>query len=134
MRNPVVAAAARRLMPLMLIFASVLLLRGHNFPGGGFVGGLVAALTFVLYAIAFGGASAQAALRVRPVTLIAFGLTIAAATAVWGLAEGALLKGVWPGIAVPGAGELGSPLLFDAGVFLTVCGAVLAVFFELVEG
>ena len=52
--SPIFRTAARLLMPLLLLFSVFLLLRGHNEPGGGFVGGLVAAAAFALYAIAFG--------------------------------------------------------------------------------
>ena len=52
--SPIFRTAARLLMPLLLLFSVFLLLRGHNEPGGGFVGGLVAAAAFALYAVAFG--------------------------------------------------------------------------------
>ena len=51
------AGAPTRWMPLLLLFSIFLLLRGHNEPGGGFVGGLVAAAAFALYAVAFGAHS-----------------------------------------------------------------------------
>ena len=57
-------------MPLLLLFAVFLLLRGHNEPGGGFVGGLVAAAAFALYAIAYGVERARRALLVKPLTLL----------------------------------------------------------------
>ena len=69
--------AARLLMPLLLLFSVFLLLRGHNEPGGGFVGGLVAAAAFALYAIAFGVERARQALLVKPLTLLGAGLLIA---------------------------------------------------------
>ena len=61
-------------MPLLLLFAVFLLLRGHNEPGGGFVGGLVAAAAFALYVIAFGVERARRALLVQPMTLLGVGL------------------------------------------------------------
>ena len=64
-------------MPLLLLFSVFLLLRGHNEPGGGFVGGLVAAAAFALYAIAFGVRRARQALLVKPMTLLGAGLLIA---------------------------------------------------------
>ena len=64
-------------MPLLLLFSVFLLLRGHNEPGGGFVGGLVAAAAFALYAIAFGVKRARQALLVKPMTLLGAGLLIA---------------------------------------------------------
>ena len=54
MTSSILQTATRLLMPLLLLFAVFLLLRGHNQPGGGFVGGLVVASSFVLYSIAFG--------------------------------------------------------------------------------
>ena len=75
--SPIFRTAARLLMPLLLLFSVFLLLRGHNEPGGGFVGGLVAAAAFALYAIAFGVQRARQALLVRPLTLLGAGLLIA---------------------------------------------------------
>ena len=58
MTSSILQTATRFLMPLLLLFAVFLLLRGHNEPGGGFVGGLVVAAAFVLYSIAYGVAAA----------------------------------------------------------------------------
>ena len=67
MTSSILQTATRLLMPLLLLFAVFLLLRGHNQPGGGFVGGLVVAASFVLYSIAFGVDASRRALLVRPV-------------------------------------------------------------------
>ena len=80
--SPIFRTAARLLMPLLLLFAVFLLLRGHNEPGGGFVGGLVAAAAFALYAIAYGVDRARQALLVKPLTLLGVGLLIALASGV----------------------------------------------------
>ena len=48
MTSAILQTATRVLMPLLLLFAVFLLWRGHNQPGGGFVGGLVVASSFVL--------------------------------------------------------------------------------------
>ena len=53
MTSLILQTATRVLMPLLLLFAAFLLWRGHNQPGGGFVGGLVVASSFVLYSLAF---------------------------------------------------------------------------------
>ena len=47
MTSSILQTAARALMPLLLVFAVFLLLRGHNEPGGGFVAGLVVAIAFI---------------------------------------------------------------------------------------
>ena len=80
--SPIFRTAARLLMPLLLLFSVFLLLRGHNEPGGGFVGGLVAAAAFALYAIAYGVERARRALLVKPLTLLGAGLLIALASGV----------------------------------------------------
>lgn len=53
MDSIILRTAARYLMPLFLLFSVIILLRGHNAPGGGFIGGLLAAGAFVFYAIAY---------------------------------------------------------------------------------
>ena len=77
MTSSILQTSARLLMPLLLLFALFLLLRGHNQPGGGFVGGLVVAASFVLYSIAFGVGAARRALLVRPSRLLGIGLLVA---------------------------------------------------------
>ena len=73
MTSSILQTATRVLMPLLLLFAVFLLLRGHNQPGGGFVGGLVVASSFVLYSIAFGVDAGRRALLVTPSTLLGVG-------------------------------------------------------------
>jgi multicomponent Na+:H+ antiporter subunit B len=88
MTSSILQTAARLLMPLLLLFAVFLLLRGHNQPGGGFVGGLVVAASFVLYSIAFGVDAARRALLVRPSRLLGIGLLVALVSGLPGVAVG----------------------------------------------
>jgi multicomponent Na+:H+ antiporter subunit A len=127
--SPIFRTAARLLMPLLLLFSVFLLLRGHNQPGGGFVGGLVAAAAFALYAIAFGAQRARQALLVRPLTLLGAGLLIALVSGLPAAFRGQpFLTASW----IPGT-ALGTPVLFDIGVFLVVGGVVLMMLFSLAE-
>jgi multicomponent Na+:H+ antiporter subunit A len=129
-RSPIFRAAARLLMPLLLVFAVFLLLRGHNEPGGGFVGGLIAGAAFVLYATAFGVQQARQALLVRPLTLLGAGLLIALLGGVPAVLLGQpFLTAVW----LPGPIAAGTPVLFDVGVFLVVTGVVVMMIFTLGE-
>jgi multicomponent Na+:H+ antiporter subunit A len=122
--------AARLLMPLLLLFSVFLLLRGHNEPGGGFVGGLVAAAAFALYAIAFGVERARQALLVEPLTLLGTGLLIALVSGVPAAVRGQpFLTAQW----ALGPVTVGTPALFDFGVFLVVAGVVLMMIFSLAE-
>ena len=135
MTSSILQTAARLLMPLLLLFAVFLLLRGHNQPGGGFVGGLVVAASFVLYSIAFGVDAARRALLVRPSTLLGVGLLVALVSGLPGVVAGhAFMTALWTTV---GAGTMatavGTPLVFDVGVFLAVIGVVLTIVFTLAE-
>ena len=131
----ILLAAARILMPLLLLFSFFLLWRGHNEPGGGFVGGLVASSGFVLYSLAAGVEAGQRALGIQTSMLLRVGLGIALLSGIPGLLiGGSYMDAVWGSFEV-GAVEiaLGTPLLFDIGVFLTVWGVVLTIVFTLAE-
>ena len=130
MSSLILRTATRVLMPLLLLYGIFLLLRGHNAPGGGFAGGLVVAAAYALHSFAFGGAATRDALLVDPSRLIGAGLLLA-------LGCGALpaffgrefLTTLW---LSPNVG-IGTPLLFDLGVFLVVIGVVLTMTFTLLE-
>jgi Multisubunit Na+/H+ antiporter, MnhB subunit len=122
-------------MPLLLLFAAFLLLRGHNEPGGGFVGGLVVAASFVLYSIAYGVDAARRALLVEPSTLLGGGPLIALLSGIPAVLLGRpFLTALWIKVGVgPVAIDLGTPLLFDIGVFLAVIGVVVTIVFTLAD-
>jgi len=132
MRHSVILrTAARLLVPLMLLFSVFLLLRGHNETGGGFIGGLVAGISFALYAISYGTASSRTALTATPQRLMAVGLGIAVLSGLLPLVGGgALLEGLW--VEWQGI-KLGTPVLFDIGVYLLVIGVALVIIYELEE-
>jgi multicomponent Na+:H+ antiporter subunit A len=128
--SPIFRTAARLLMPLLLLFSVFLLLRGHNEPGGGFVGGLVAAAAFALYGIAFGVQRARQALLVRPLTLLGAGLLMALLSGVPAVVRGEpFLSALW----TSGPIAIGTPAVFDLGVFLVVAAVVLMMMFTLAE-
>lgn len=114
-----------RPVTLLLVGMSLLvLLRGHNEPGGGFIGGLLAAAGFVVDALAHGPAHARKLLRTNPLNLLAAGLLLAALSGVPALLRGQpYLAAQWGGELLS-LGKLGTVLLFDAGVYLVVLGAV----------
>lgn len=134
MPSLVLATATRYLLPLLLLFSVFLLLRGHNEPGGGFVGGLAASAAFVLFAIAFGVSETRQVLGFHPRTLLGGGLCLATLSGLPAVAGGRpYMTGVWSPLEIPAVGKLGTPLLFDAGVYLVVVGMVLMIVFELAE-
>jgi multicomponent Na+:H+ antiporter subunit B len=135
MTSSILQTATRVLMPLLLLFAAFLLFRGHNQPGGGFVAGLVVASSFVLYAMAFGVAAARRALLVRPPMLLGVGPLVALVSGLPGLVGGRpFMTPVWVTLPIGSTGvDIGTPLIFDIGVFLAVIGVVLTIVFTLSE-
>lgn len=134
-RSTILVTATRILLPLMLLFAFYIFVRGHNDPGGGFIGGLIAATAFSLYGIANGMNAARALLRVHPRMLIGVGLLC---VVVSGLVAPLLfgepfLTAKWSTVVLPAFGKLGTPLLFDTGVFLGVIGVTSMIIFTLAE-
>jgi len=130
----ILRTATRFLITLLLLFSVFLLLRGHNDPGGGFVGGLVAAAAFALYTIAYDVAAARRALWFEPRTLIATGLLAAAGSGLTAFAAGRpFLTALWGTLQLADPVAVGTPLLFDAGVYLVVVGATLTIIFSLAE-
>jgi multicomponent Na+:H+ antiporter subunit B len=131
----ILRTTTRPIIVVLLLISVFLLLRGHDLPGGGFIGGLVAAAAVGLYAITFGAGAAASLLRVRPANLIGWGM---AATVVAGLLAMLLgrpfLTGLWWVIAVGDQElKLSTPLLFDIGVYMVVVGVVLTFILSLEE-
>ncbi|MEM6826189.1 MAG: MnhB domain-containing protein, partial [Pseudomonadota bacterium] len=77
MNSIILRAGTRYLAGLLLLFSMYMLIRGHNEPGGGFIGGLIGSTGFVLYAIACGTEDARKALRILPQNIAMAGLGIA---------------------------------------------------------
>lgn len=133
--NSVILRTGTRLMLALLLLESVfLLLRGHNMPGGGFIGGLVAAAAFALYGIAYGVEAARYILRVSPQQLIGTGLLTALISGLFALfTADSFLAGQWLTLDFAGGLKLGTPLLFDLGVYLVVVGVTLMMIFSFEE-
>jgi multicomponent Na+:H+ antiporter subunit B len=138
MKAIILRTTAHVLIPLLLLFSLFMLLRGHDAPGGGFIGALLAAGAFAVYMLAFDTAEILRITRgVHHRQLIGIGLAAAFAGAVLPMVAGRpLLTGLWIELALFSDAEplhLGTPLLFDLGVYLTVLGAALTVLVELEE-
>ncbi len=116
----IVRTAARLLVPLLLLTSLVVLGRGHHEPGGGFIGGLVAAGGLALHGLAFGRTRTRRLLRIRPQTLIGAGLAVALGSALPSVLRNQPF-GTASWVEVVGI-TLGTPLVFDFGVYLTVIG------------
>lgn len=132
MKSVILQSASRYLLPILLLFSVFLLLRGHYYPGGGFVGGLVAAIAFVLHSLAFGTAETMKMLRFTPLSIIPVGLIIAAISMLLPVFFGLpVMTGLWIEQPIPVVGLVGSALFFDIGVYLVVIGVVLTILFTI---
>ncbi|GFE64173.1 Na+/H+ antiporter subunit B [Litoreibacter roseus] len=137
MNSIILRIGSRYVVGILLLFSIYMLLRGHNEPGGGFIGGLIGATGFVLYAIGCGTADARAALRIMPQTIAMAGLGIALVAGLAAAAFGdALFTGQWLFIGAEGDDKglpLSTVLVFDIGVYLVVFGAILTLVFAMEE-
>lgn len=124
----VILEVVARPLYLLILAASVwVLLRGHNEPGGGFIGGLLAVTASVLWAVAHGSAAAARRLPLRdPVMLAAAGVLVAAASGLPALLVGDAFLTHWWGTLPLGFTDLkvSTVLVFDLGVYLCVWGAL----------
>ena len=119
----------RPLLPLALVVAVFLFLRGHNLPGGGFVAGLITAMAFVLH-----GMTEARARTANAVRILGAGLLVAGATGAASLVFGyPFLTSAFTYVYPPGLAkvELASAALFDFGIFLVVLAAIVIAITEL---
>ncbi|MGO1926640.1 MAG: Na+/H+ antiporter subunit A [Brachybacterium tyrofermentans] len=118
----------RLAFPMMMMFSVYLLMAGHNLPGGGFAGGLVAGLALALRYIAGGRYELSEAAPVQAGLVLGAGMAIAVLAGVLPvLFGGTVFASATPVVQVPLLGELHFPsaLIFDVGVYLVVVGVML---------
>jgi len=135
MNTIILRTVAPPITALMLVFSVFVLLRGHNEPGGGFIGGLIAASALAIYGIAYGVAAVRRAIRFHPMSIAGFGLLIATLSGFLSLPAGVpFMTGLWIypslfGIEVP----LATVVSFDVGVYFVVVGAIAGIALALEE-
>ncbi|MFT3853816.1 MAG: MnhB domain-containing protein [Ilumatobacteraceae bacterium] len=128
---PFLEQSARLLFHAALVGSIYLLFSGHNQPGGGFVGGLVAGSAITLRYLAGGIDAVRGISRFQPWTILGAGVAIAAATALLPLLRGepVMTALAWD-LDLPALGHLrpSTTLAFDIGVYFAVVGLVFMVF------
>ncbi|GAB3594443.1 Na(+)/H(+) antiporter subunit A [Corynebacterium faecale] len=133
-RSLMVDVATRILFPSMIMLSVYFFFVGHNGPGGGFAGGLVAALAFALRYLAGGRDELEEALPVDPGRILGMGLIASAAAILWPMALGEppLTSHIWD-LTLPLIGDIhiASALLFDLGVYLIVIGLIMHILHSL---
>ena len=130
-RSVIVDVTARLILPSALLFALHLLLSGHDRPGGGFVGGLVAGATIALIFVAGGMEDVRSVVPVRPWTILGGGLAVAASVATVPILLGNPVMDNWKlsmDLPLLGDAKISSALVFDIGVAAVVIGTIFMVF------
>ena len=142
MSTIILRIGAKIIVALSLAFAAYIYFKGHQTPGGGFVGGLVAAVALVIHRMSFGGQSLRKLLPVSEKTLIAIGLLLALGTGLGALVMGLpfltsnhgyiTLPGMYNAVAKgetmlaeQATFEWATVMIFDLGVVLVVAGVVV---------
>jgi multicomponent Na+:H+ antiporter subunit B len=134
MKSDILKTAADYLLPVLLLFSVFILLRGHYLPGGGFVGGLMASIAFVLHAFAHGMDDTLKFMKYHPAIFIPIGLLISLLSCTAPLlVDKPVMTGLWFDTPLPVIGLIGSALFFDIGVYLVVVGATLTILFTISE-
>jgi multicomponent Na+:H+ antiporter subunit B len=126
MNTVIFRTIAPLIVAIMLVFSVYVCLRGHNEPGGGFIGGLIAASAIAILGMATGAQAARRALRLDPLGLAGFGVFIAGLSGLLSLFTGSpFMTSIWLYLDL---GEttlpLSTPLVFDIGVYFVVFGTI----------
>ena len=130
-RSMILDQSIKVLYHSILVLALYFEFAGHNLPGGGFVGGLIAGAAVSLRYASGGAEAVRTTFRAPSHVILGFGLFLSSATAlVPVLLGGAVLEHASYEMKLPifGTVKVVSALPFDAGVFLVVVGLVLMAF------
>ena len=137
MQSVIIILSARLLCPILMAMAIAFLYRGHNEPGGGFIGGLLFTAALILKILAIGAQEFEKNLWMKPKNFLLSGLIMAFIAGIMPLFIGkAFLQSLWFrtfSLPILGKVHIGTPLLFDLGVFMVVIGFVLTVIIDFEE-
>jgi multisubunit Na+/H+ antiporter MnhB subunit len=129
--------ASELLVPISLLFAVFIFYKGHQTPGGGFVGGLVLAMALIVQGMATGRERLRQMVRFRERTLVAVGLLLALGAGLGSMLLGRpFLTSAFGYVMLPGANEKtewATVMVFDLGVVLVVAGVVVGMINALAE-
>ena len=135
----ILKVTARLMVFFINIFALYIMVRGHNNPGGGFIAGLISSISIVLLSMSLGVDELKKIIRVDPVLFAVVGLLLAYGTSLAPtFFDLPFLKHsfvMWHHVPLLGDVHVGTPLLFDLGVYLVVIGVtckIMVKFFYLI--
>ena len=129
MNTVIFRTVAPIIVAIMLVFSVYVCLRGHNEPGGGFIGGLIAASAIAILGMATGAAHARRALRFDLLGIAGFGVAIAALSGLLSIFNGnPFMTSIWLYLDLGDAEvPLSTPMIFDIGVYLVVFGTIASI-------
>lgn len=134
MNSVILQIASKYVRWMLIIFSVIMLVRGHNLPGGGFIGGLLAGLSLAYKGFAFTPSILEKEMKIRPEIFMALGLALIFIS-LWpgAVLEGTLMQGIWFTIPIPFTEgyKFGTPFLFDIGVYFAVIGVTILFLFSL---
>lgn len=132
--STILRTATNYLLPLLILFSIFVLIRGHYLSGGGFVGGLIASIAFVLHSFAYSTKRTLKLFQFPPRVFIPIGLSLSILSGLLPTLLGQpFMTGVWFADSVDVIGSVGTALFFDIGVYIVVIGVVLTILFTISE-
>lgn len=122
----------KTILPVLVIGSFVIFWRGHQLPGGGFIGGLLAGAALATHAFCFGVQATLRLILIHPLSFIFLGLFLALLSGILSFSIGEQpFTGLW--VSVPLISSLGTPILFDLGVYLLVIGFVIVFITQILQ-
>lgn len=131
MTSIVARVVAKAVLYIGTLFSVTLLFAGHFEPGGGFIGGVMAASIFAMYYIIFGKSYVESRFKIDYLLIATIGLLISSSVAIMPVLIGRpILTNILFEFDIPFLGEvkIASSTVFDIGVYFTVVGVILSIF------
>jgi multisubunit Na+/H+ antiporter MnhB subunit len=135
MKNIILEKISKLYLIVMVIFSVFVLMRGHNNPGGGFIGGIITATGFIFYGIINGSEKIKKMLVISTIELMGAGLLLGVIALMIPVFRGMEpFTGLWLEFnLLSSVVHLGTPLIFDTGIYLVVTGVFLSIIISIMD-
>lgn len=135
MRNLILQKISKLYLIVMVVFSVFILIRGHNNPGGGFIGGIITSTGFIFYGIINGSDRVKRLLKITTIELMGAGLFMGLIALTIPLITGREpFTGVWMEFSLfSSVIHIGTPLLFDTGIYFVVTGVFLSIIISIMD-
>lgn len=135
MKNLILEKISKLYLIVMVVFSVFVLMRGHNNPGGGFIGGIITSTGFIFYGIINGSEKVKKLLKISTIELMGAGLFMGLIALVIPLFTGREpFTGMWMELSIfSSVIYIGTPLLFDTGIYFVVTGVFLSIIISIMD-